>query len=402
MSKLSNNDVKLIETKEFFLPEEIQNREDNNKLYSLEKEFAKAKKNRSWRYIVIFTLFFALLGAATVLITKSKEKKLNKFTFKITETESLELQQLVSSVNKDNRFIQKLHNDVREIQKKKVVVTANKKLSAKEKKIKIDSFDEIIAQKLSQIKSLTLERQKRQLELSNKMQHVKEMVNNSQALQDLRLRKQQREYDQKIIKLILKYNPIYKGKKIKSIINKRVKLSQYKKQEIKFKSIYRSASLYSKVGIDVLNQEIQEIDFLIKKLKATPYVNHVPKLLRHLEAKKTDIIAELHKIINRATSKLSYRTNLLNSYRYALNALAREKSEGGFIIDARNKNHLILFINPAISLKGKTEALVFRKDDEFIARIEITKISGAFIGYLKDLQPNKEVKPFDKILIKSN
>jgi hypothetical protein len=75
-------------------------------------------------------------------------------------------------------------------------------------------------------------------------------------------------------------------------------------------------------------------------------------------------------------------------------------AENGFIVDARNKQRIAIFVNPSYTVANGDLGLVFRQDDEFIGTIRFAVVNGAVSAQQIEISANKAIQPFDKFLIK--
>ena len=98
-------------------------------------------------------------------------------------------------------------------------------------------------------------------------------------------------------------------------------------------------------------------------------------------------------------SKLERRSLLLNSYQYAVNYLAKDQAENGYILDATDPKNINVFINSIVKIKNGTIGLVFRTEDNYIGKIKLNWQGQYLRAEVVELQNDKQLLPFDKILL---
>jgi hypothetical protein len=86
----------------------------------------------------------------------------------------------------------------------------------------------------------------------------------------------------------------------------------------------------------------------------------------------------------------------------ALDQLARSSREGGYILDPRDPQSILLYVSRLRDPKVGDTVYVFRKEDELIATLRITAVSdGVRASLLQQSEPGKPVVAFDRILLAS-
>jgi len=97
-------------SKEIFLRDSIRLLSEKPKVYNLEEEFAKTKKNKSYKLYFWVLVFINFLLFSTFVITKIIQKKSLNLQFKISEFENVKLVELLDTVKKNENKLNMLKN----------------------------------------------------------------------------------------------------------------------------------------------------------------------------------------------------------------------------------------------------------------------------------------------------
>jgi hypothetical protein len=81
-----------------FLPEEIRNNDSRTKVYSLEAEFEKTKKNKNYKLYMVLFIFVALVVGLSLIFTYWLKRKEGKIAINIEDFEDMRLKEMVDSV----------------------------------------------------------------------------------------------------------------------------------------------------------------------------------------------------------------------------------------------------------------------------------------------------------------
>lgn len=84
-----------------FLREDPSQLVSKEKLYSLDEEFAKTRKNRSYTFYLLFISFLALIIGGTIFLTAYIQNLNERMDIKITDFEDLNLKDLLDASKKD-------------------------------------------------------------------------------------------------------------------------------------------------------------------------------------------------------------------------------------------------------------------------------------------------------------
>lgn len=376
-----------VQPKNQFLPEEIKDFDHKVDVYSLENEFAKTKKNRSYGVILAVIAFIGVGVAGTVLFTFWMEMRQRTNEVTITEFEDVRLKDLIDAAqkNKSKMDIAKTDLDALKLEKNKALLSVkdsfrakkeaaasknlppdeaakltaklNNEEAAEEKKVE-SAYDNKIRNKEADIKRISLESDT----VSKK---VGTAASNVDKLTELKLNKQKKEYEDKIEKLILKYNPKFTNEKLVKAIG--------------------GKTPYSQNDIYGYKQKIGDYSLIMDNMLKVPYINSVNPAIKQMDKLSRPMLNEMYE-------KVSF-------YNYAFDYMLQTKPENGYIIDARNPDKVVIHVNKRLKISEGEAASIFRNDDEYIGKISLFKSSGVYKGKVIELASGKKIEPFDKILL---
>ena len=218
-----------------------------------------------------------------------------------------------------------------------------------------------------------------------------------------RLKRRQAE---EIRRLIGRYNPVFTGEELKTILAIAVddipplKLGTYKK-------VLASEGIISKDNFDYIHSNIYRINTLINRIDEIPYINSMPDAVKRIEYFSTATYNDYEQLIRDMVQTIEQKNNIIYSqytqlghYRYALSSLIDESRENGYILDPRNPNSIQIFLDDMTNVATGDTAYVFRTDEELIAKIRFSVRSGYITAsLLEQVSEEKTIEPFDKILI---
>ena len=103
----------------------------------------------------------------------------------------------------------------------------------------------------------------------------------------------------------------------------------------------------------------------------------------------------------RKNESLSAHQERIARHLYAIEHLVKQSRENGYIIDARNRSLVTVYLDRVRPIAEGTEGLVFRMDDEYIGKVSLFLREGELYGsVVEQVSPDNPMQPFDKILIR--
>jgi len=393
----------LIDVKSRFLPADIDDPNAKNEIYALDKEFAAAAKNRSWMFYVITFGFLAAIVAATLIITHLVQGKHNKVELAIVEFEEIKLKDILNATRNDEKNLeiarreleslkQKLRENIAELKEKKAAEAEISKIRT-DYNGKISAQAQIVADYEKKVNS-------RHREMNEGVAKVEGILSNHERLMKLRLDKQQAEYEKKIADLILKYNPNFSEAELKKMVAQDRLTGQVKPPAPSALPLeLTKEKITSKEKLDRLRALELEERRLVARLRQVPYINSVAPALTGIERRNAEITAQYDLLITELAKAIRRKNEVIGNYRSGLKELTDREREYGYIIDARNTDKMRVYLNPSLRAKAGLKANIFRKDDEYIADIEIFFDSEGPCAKVINLAEGKSIGAFDKIYL---
>ena len=423
-------------SKEIFLPDELRP-EEEQQVYSLNDEFAKTRKNRNFTFGFVVLGFLVLIIGLTYFGSHFIETFREEHDVDIAEFDDLRLRDLFDDSSKyqtelntardglermkfqmqedilsakndsararENIFARQLSSEDREVELKKISDREETRVQAIR-----SSYQRKISARESEISDLRKKISETDKDMKVNVQKADSIMGNYQKLHNIKMERQkahyegelsnQKQYYERYIQaLILKYNPVFTSPAIKEIFASTAgtggpKFTQYS-------DLLRKEGIYSRADFDRVRKNFQSFAILMDRMLHIPYENSVPPSLRHIDSLPRAIIDAYEKMIANADSVILAKNKVIQNYRFAIEHYGRVNPENGFIIDPRDTQSIRVQLAKTHSVRSGDIGLVFREDDEYIAKLEFTVRDTEVTARLVELATNKTLKPFDKILI---
>ncbi len=446
----------LDEVKKVFLSDELLVRNAKPEIYSLPEEFAKSKKNRNFFAYALILLYIAIIGAGVYLITAAEETKNKRVEVNIAEFRQFNLLELLAEKKENEEKLTQLQQELEKLREDSLKEI--KKLSPKEQQKamaalneKMKQLEESYLQKMKSkeaaIKELEKSIAREKQQIINESKETESAIKNYQNLAQMKevelerltadyegktarfqaeyqteIARLRNDYEQKMAKLnadhkteienlkkdnqelitalILKYNPVYSKGEIAAALNSKLGNSSNGSLN-KFSNILNDENVYNEHEFSQLRNKIGAQRVIINSLQSVPYTNSVPQALNRLERLSQSIIGDYENIWGSLVNRIMNKNSYINSYDYAFNYLTATRRENGYIIDTRNPNRLIVFIDRIYTVKKGDIAYVFKNDEETpSAKIELYPENDMITARAKVFLKPVKITPFDKILLK--
>lgn len=400
-----------------FLPRDIPNTEEKTVTYDLEKEFEKTRKSRNPVFFLVLLSFLAFVIGVTLTITSYLNEKFRRSDFALIENYSdLRLKDILAESQNLSKRRDKLKEHLVELEKEHLLsVSSLKEQFAAESSGKSEA--DIVPLQSRLDSDLTTENEKYEKEKAELEKELKELeeqialqerqvragagnvdrlVDNAKKLNSLQLQKQAAEYEDKIARLILLYNPKMTEREVSRAMARVT--SEKADPDAGYSKLLGNNQIMSQAEYSNLRSKIDDQKTILARMKDVPYKNSVPRALSSMESLNASIANDYQKIYQGLTRSVEYRDGVIRSYRFAIIQKLRRDNEGGYILDAQNDDDITIILHPALTVKNGDRAIVFRGDDEEIARIEIISAAG---GRAKVLSKKGALASFDKILLET-
>ena len=450
--------------RDLFLKQAARIESDRPHLYNLEDEFALSRRNRSLRSFLLVLGFIVVAVGVTVFLTLNIQNQNRRIRVAITDFEDVTLRDLLSSARKNGEALasaktgldalrQELaqkRQALRDDTEGKIAILDARGLAANEHVSAVRDLRQqeetglaaLAAQYSSRLRARQAEvdaAQKqvdaydsRQLEAAKKQAEV---LNNQQRLHDLEMEQMTNQYEKKlkalanesemkltalklnheqvINALILKYNPVFDTPDVVPILSAPVDDSVGPTVPL-LQAQMAGRRYVADSLLPSLSQSVTQRALLYARLSRIPYQNSVPSVLQHLDfldrfamrsyediaLRLTQIAKDNEETIKTQKAQIAEQAQVIQQVRAAFGFYARMIAENGFIVDARNKEKIAVFLNPSYTVANGDLGLVFRQDDEFIGTIRFAVATGVVSAQQIEISANKTIQPFDKFLIK--
>jgi hypothetical protein len=433
--------VELLEqSKSAFLPQEFQDPDAVTSFYSLEEEYARTSKNKSWiLYLTIF-VFLTLVIAGSIIYTLYLQSEGKNVTIDISDFEDVRLLDLVNESKDTENQIQQLKYELSEAELKHneqldrlydEYVSRRDAVEAKEiddaqrraelsdvtsrynrqvqgaKNEYEDTISEIqvkitkLESDLAEIKSsIGAKGQLARVALGSKDELHELQMQNMQKYYEDRIDKMNRDHQREINSLIFKFNPLFSSPTLKELINQRVRsypLPQTLMSEVE--DTLKSESAATDEQIAKIRKTTEDYIKLLDRLQRIPYQNSIPRSLLHSESLSKYSIQQYDLIVQKLVEQVRKKNNIISKYDYALSTKLRIDGENGFVLDTRNSARIPVYIDPAYSPSDDTIVYIFRNSEQ----ITTARLYKSDIFYY--IEPSnrteaEEIKPLDNILLR--
>ncbi|MBV6493591.1 MAG: hypothetical protein LDLANPLL_01614 [Turneriella sp.] len=399
-NKVNHN---LTEVKSRFLPSDIHDPNAKGEVYVLDREFAAAAKNRSWAFYLIIFGFLAAIVVATLIITHLLQGKHNQVDLAIMEFEEIKLKDILNATRNDEKNLEVARHELESLREKYrealAELKARKATEAEINRVRTDYNGKILAQQkiVADYEGKVV---KRRHEMNEGVAKVENILSNHERLMKLRLDKQQAEYEKKIADLILRYNPHFTEAALKKMVaTERLTTKTPPPALVTLPPELFKERVISKEKFEKLRALEGEERRLIARLRQVPYINSVAPALTGIERRNSEVMAQYETLVAELAKTIKRKNEVLGNYRTALRELTEREREYGYIIDPRNKAKMRVYLNPSLRAKKGLRANIFRKDDEYIADIEIFFDSEGPCAKVLNIAEGKAIAAFDKIYL---
>ncbi len=471
-------------SKSHFLREVIREIKERRKVYSLEEEFVKTKKNRKWTILFIIGGFIVIFAAASIIVTQFIQRESKTVRVSIADFEDVNLRDVLDVAKKNEsemKIARRELEDLRAEMDEKILeirnkagqdieIISNKRISDSEKKAEIreirlgekravkeieDEYGGMIMLKEEEIAKIQEGIDAYDARLIEQAQKQEEIFNNQARIYDIEMDKTVSYYNEKIDeltrnhereilsakahqeeltsllkknhaqeieRLTLRYNPVFTSETINKILEQEIDEGFLAAPPLgEHQKILQREGVLNSVQLAGMRAQLSDLSLLIDKLQEVPYINSVPSALDHIEylgyviihdyeklkerfvnviEKKNSQIAEQKAVISERNSTIKEKEAVIDQYRYSLDFLTYKNRENGYIIDQRDPERLVVFLNKIHKIQDGDLGYVFRKEDEYIATIKFHVSEDSVTASLVELgQEDKPMEPFDRILI---
>lgn len=451
------------EGKRAFLHERLVDQVSQAKIYSLEDEFAKTKKNRSIKVYLFLLLLIALIGAGTFFLAKVVEDEAQTMDLQLAEFTDMNLIEVLNQAQTAEQKLKGLNLELEQLLEQKETeinmlkeqaeldkeLVISEDLTASERTGKINAIDTQLEQDIADVEADYEERitaleeeiaaveqevadaQLQALDVAERQQAIQ---NNYQQLYDLQLAEMEDQYEDMLDdleaeyeakeaalqkyynnlrdNLILKYNPKFTLSEVISEDSGTADEAEaimalyyydYMSNDSTlndYDTVLKTENIISKSEFTTFRSVIAYQTAIIDRLQATSYTNSIPQTLNYLGYFTEGIIDEYERIWTEMADVIEFKNKWLDHYFYALSYYSDENRDSGQVLDTRDLDNMIVYIQDVYTIGDTGKgAMVFRGNDEYIGKIRVYPIEGGHRAEVVELTEGKTIQPLDKILL---
>lgn len=427
------NNFSVEKIKSIFLSDDLLVKNVKQEVYSLADEFAKSKKNKNSLTFVLIFIYVVVIGCGSYFLTTFEENKNKRIDVNIAEFRQFNLVELLAEKKDNEEKLAQLQQELEDYRVK--AMEQIKKLSPKEQQKAIavlnekmktleESYSRQIKEKEKALATLEQSINAEKQRIAAAARENETVIHNYQNLAQTKQMENERlilEYEDTIAKLkadhqgeleltkqenqktieelIARYNPKFTRGEIASVINSKSRAKSVKIND-KYDRILAAEDVLSEAEFNQINKNVQSQKVLIKGLQEVGYENSVPVVLDKMDQLLDSLINDYGNLWRTLAGRLREKNERINSYDYALKYMAMTGRETGYVIDPRNPNRMIIFIDQIYSVKKGDYAYILKNDSTPIAKIELDPGKGGITAKVKEVLKPIKIEPFDKILLK--
>jgi hypothetical protein len=133
------------------------------------------------------------------------------------------------------------------------------------------------------------------------------------------------------------------------------------------------------------------------RIRQTPYTNSVPPALSGVNSLTVALVSDYEALWYGLADSISRRDHEIERFRFALSSYSRQHREDGFILDPRDSTNILAFVDGLYPVKPGAIALVFRGDEEYIAKVRLFPDRDMVRAEVMEL--SNSIQPMDKLLL---
>lgn len=463
-NKINEDKNKLVKS---FITENVAEKYEKPKLYDLQKEFEKTKKNKqTFLWVMVFS-FIAIIIIITIIFNIYIENKRRLTTFKIPEFQEINLKDLLDTAKKLQEKLDAAKEELNALKEEKnlkiqsikdkisndiqLVLVKNISKYQKDREVKNlkrerdklikevnDKYDPLIAQKEQEIAEIQKELDKYDSRLNAQVKEAQKQLERYKELSALEMEKIKDLYEIKIKKLtqnyetridnlkeyyqeytsILenKYNPVFKDKNVKKILNEKSKI-EIPENYSKFEniSILENDNIINSEDKEYIENNFNDILALTKRLGEIPYKNSVPiainKILekvKYLDYKYNtilitadNVLSEKNEIIFNIKKENSMLNQVVSTIQSSLDFYLTKIKEDGIIVSKNDDNSYFVYFKDGLEVVDNQPVYVLRNFN-IIAKGTIRKSDNYYYITVDKVINDETIYPFDLIVLSYN
>jgi hypothetical protein len=448
-----------------FLDEARRATKAGGHVYNLEDEFVKTKKNRSFFVAGVTIATIVVLSIVALTVTESIRRKTANTPVDVKPFAELNLKDILDTAKRNESDLEQAKLELSSVQSQigSKIDSIDKDYQGSVAAIKARSLPKTEENRRLAVASADADQKKRALraqysdELERKRAKVadiqervdsydKRLSDQNRAQQDMldsqsRLfgiekknlvatyegkiadleaargrdaETMKRQRDEITASLIDRFNPVFDDERSKSLLEGWKEPPFYDLPAAFHPSLFSDSVLDTKAAA-ALEASYENYLHLSTELRAVSYINSVPGALSRMEnelrsatlayraalAKAGGALEERDGKIAALEARAKTAETALERYRWATSQYVLENREGGYIIDPRDPEKLLVAINPAIPVSSESEGFIIRSGDKAIATIRFFVEGAQLRARVLSILPGETIKPFDAVVVQA-
>jgi len=210
-----------------------------------------------------------------------------------------------------------------------------------------------------------------------------------------------RLHAREVAALILKYNPEFTSPELLEIIERSVEPITLEDVEIeKYRTVLAEEDLLTSYQFRQLRSYLSDLSLLTARLQEVPYENSIDPAVDQIEYLALMVFNEYEDLWSGLADKLAERNLEIEQFLFALDSLVADSRENGYVLDPRDPENIIVFVDKIHTINNGDLGYVFRQEDELIGTIRFSVTADEITASTEELvSPDEGIAPFDKILI---
>jgi hypothetical protein len=436
----NENEIKkdVVQGQSLFLPEEIHDQEGVAKVYVLEEEYARTKKNKNYKLYLFILLFIGVVLGGVLLFKLYRDWRDRIINVDITEFEDLRLREIIDSARKrgSNIDVLRIEMEMLEVDMLGEILKVRKDVYAREaallsrglsedeidrqvsalrsdeeariKKVRT-SYRAQIRRKKSEIRALEEARAKEEKELAAKGAETK--ITNADRLYGLQMKRLKdkqdtgiealkRYYDGYVDYVTLRYNPVLDAQPVSGIIGAKNEASLVRGGPLREYNPLLGECGFSGDDFGVLRKRISDEIIVLKRLMRVPYRNSIPPALKALDGLSGSIVRDYENLWANLAQTLQARNQLLKKYDYLFDFVLNAKKENGLVLDPRDTGAILVRMNRALKIEEGQAASVYN-GDRYVGKVRLYRDpQGNFRAKVVSLAgKNAVIQPTNRVML---
>ncbi|MFW5808652.1 MAG: hypothetical protein ACOCWH_06335, partial [Spirochaetota bacterium] len=311
-------DIDLLEqSKSAFLPQEFQDPDAIDTIYSLEDEYAKTRKNRNWILYLSVVTFLVLVVGGSLIYTGWLQSEGKQITIDISDFEDVRLLELVNESKDIENEIEKLEYELKDEEsqyKEQVELFSDEHrsqrdaiqamdISETEKQAQLSDiysryrrqvqnaeqrYESRVSDINSEIRKLETKLADLNDQIGAKGQIARTALGNKDELHNLQQKRLQNYYEDRIEKLntdhqleinslIYKFNPVFQEPPLRTIIQQPVRTYELPESLLMdVEDILQGEAAATSLEIQNIRKRTSDQYMLLNRLQRIPYQNSIP------------------------------------------------------------------------------------------------------------------------------